>query len=100
MQVIKCDITGTIDVPMINVSKYPSAHCDLVATSMLIQGERVEYVISIHNVNGYQAVDVAEEYVLAEMIGLMTKRLNEIRNPSVNQQIEEKPTAEIKLTSG
>lgn len=97
MQVIKCDITSKMDVPMVKTVKVNEI---TGGESMLLDGERLNYTIFITNENGYQAKDVAEEYVLAEMIGLMTKRLNEIRNPSVNQTEQNDPSSDIKVIGG
>ena len=91
-QVIKCDITGKTDVPTVEINPSVSA--------INLEGERLEYDITIANMNGYKSVDVAEEYVLAEMIGLMTKRLNEIRNPSANQTEQTDPSSDIKVIGG
>jgi len=91
-QVIKCDITGQSDVNMLKIDTGAAG----VYRPETIDGERLCYDISIVNANGYHAEDVAESYVLEELISIFTKRLNSLRNPNVNQQEMEKAVAEIK----
>lgn len=90
-QILKCDITGKSDVPTHKVS-IP----DVSQSPVEFEGERLTYIVSIWNQNGYSAIDVAQEYVLEEMIGIMTRRLNELRNPNSNQTEDKVGSPEIK----
>jgi len=88
-QIIKCDITGKSDVPTLNVG----------GQGFQTSGERLTYITTIHNINGYHAIDVAEEYVLEELIKSMTIRLNELRNPASNQSVSNEPLTGQKITA-
>lgn len=94
--IIKCDITGQSDVNMLSI--------DTGAVGQYrpetIDGERLCYDIAITNANGYHAEDVAESYVLEELIGIFTKRLNSLRNPSANQTEQTDPSSDIKVIGG
>lgn len=82
--ILKCDITGKADVPTVKVGNI-SADTDF---NLHINGERLNYGIAIYNSNGYSAIDVAQEYVYEELIKNLTQKLNELKNPAVNQTKE------------
>lgn len=84
--ILKCDITGKADVPTFKVSpSIESVEHNVAMFRCIIDGERVEYLLTIHNKNGYSAIDVAQEYVYEELIKNLTQMLNELKNPAVNQ---------------
>lgn len=76
--VIKCDITGAVEVPMFRVG-------DHTVIPPEFEGERLKYSILVDNKNGNAISDVSQEYVLAELISILNKRLNEVRNPPKEQ---------------
>ncbi len=83
--ILKCDLTGKADVPTFKVTSNTN---DVLDTATSISGERLKYVICIENQNGYSAIDVAQEYVYEELIKNLTQKLNELKNPAVNQTKE------------
>lgn len=78
-QVKICDITSKVGVPMLQV--LGNAQDSQPEISTCCVGEKLNYGIIIENMNGYDAKDVSEEYVVEELCGLLMKRLNELRNP-------------------